>query len=171
MSAKSPSTFTRNASVAGHHHTHKNMKSTCRAVTRSPVDFREGRRASDGLVAQGILNTADHPLNSGVAFNSQRLHEACKAKGVLELHLLQKEAAQLNTQYQANVPIDEMNVRQLQHTQFHVTPAALKACDLNALIHCAVLKQQQNGSGSMGPEGLLNKVSDLSSFVGMLKSE
>jgi hypothetical protein len=39
------------------------------------------------------------------------------------------------------------------------------------LIHCAVLKQQQNDSGSMGPEGLLNKVSDLSSFVGMLKSE
>lgn len=81
---------------------------------------REGRRASDGLVAQGILNNAEHPLNSGVAFNSQRLHEACKAKGVLELHLLQKEAAQLKTQYQSNVPMDEMAVRQNQHTQFHV---------------------------------------------------
>jgi hypothetical protein len=125
-------------------------------------------------VAQGILNTADHPLNSGVAFNSQRLHEACKAKGVLELHLLQKEAAQLNTQYQANVPPDEMTVRQLQHTQFYVTPSALKGCDLNSLIHCAVLKQQQSGSGSLlaGPgQELLNKVGDLSSFVGMLKGD
>lgn len=54
-------------------------------------------------------------MNSSVAFNSQRLHEACKAKGVLELHLLQKEAAQLQNQYKANVPMDEMNARQLQH--------------------------------------------------------
>lgn len=85
--------------------------------------YREGRRASDGLVAQGILHSqSEYPLNSAVAFNSQRLHEVCKAKGVLELHLLQKEAAQLKTQYQSNLPADEMTVRQIQHTQFHVTP-------------------------------------------------
>lgn len=65
-------------------------------------------------------------MNSGVAFNSQRLHEACKAKGVLELHLLQKEAAQLKTQYQSSVPVDEMAVRQIQHTQFHVKPEHLQ---------------------------------------------
>ena len=63
----------------------------------------EGRRASDGLVTQGLVHASDHPLNSPVAFNSQRLNETCKAKGVLELHLLQKEAAQLKVKYQANV--------------------------------------------------------------------
>lgn len=72
-------------------------------------------------MAQGILHSqSEYPLNSIVAFNSQRLHEACKAKGVLELHLLQKEAAQLKTQYQSNVPPDEMSVRQIQHNQFHI---------------------------------------------------
>lgn len=40
------------------------------------------------------------------------------------MHLLQKEAAQLKTQYQANVSADEMNVRQIQHSQFHVSPKA-----------------------------------------------
>lgn len=100
--------------------------------------FREGRRASDGLVAQGILNNADHPLNSGVAFNSQRLHEACKAKGVLELHLLQKEVAQLKNQYQASVPLDELAVRQIQHSQFHKPmntdlPLALYQCSLKQM--------------------------------------
>lgn len=115
---KSPCSFLRNNPMG--HYTQKG--GTCRAVqNRSPVDFREGRRASDGLVAQGLLSQVDNPLSS-VAFNSQRLHEACKAKGVLELHLLQQEAAQLNSQYQSSVPVDEMNVRQLQHSQFHVAP-------------------------------------------------
>lgn len=40
----------------------------------------------------------------------------------MELHLLRKEAAQLKTQYQSNVPPDEMNVRQIQHHQFHINP-------------------------------------------------
>lgn len=86
--------------------------------------YREGRRASDGLVAQGIINSQSENSNATVAFNSQRLHEACKAKGVLELHLLQKEAAQLNSQFQANITPDEMTVRQIQHSQFHVSPKA-----------------------------------------------
>jgi len=139
---------------------HHTPKGTCRAVTRSPVDFREGRRASDGLVAQGILSQVDNPLNS-VAFNSQRLHEACKAKGVLELHLLQQEAAQLTQQYQASVPQDEMNVRQMQHSQFHVKG------DLN-LFH------YKNGCGQ--DSSYFNKTvsgitSDITTFVGMMKSD
>lgn len=86
---------------------------------------REGRRASDGLVAQGILqsNSAEHhPMDETIAFNCQRLHEVCKAKGVLELHLLQKEAFKLNSQYQANVTLDEMTARQMQHIMFHDSP-------------------------------------------------
>lgn len=105
--------------------------------------FREGRRASDGLVAQGILNNADHPLNAGVAFNSQRLHEACKAKGVLELHLLQKEAAQLVTQYQTNVPQDELMTRQIQHSHFVVQPVNI---DLPAALYQCSLKQSAAAS-------------------------
>ncbi|KAF2900538.1 hypothetical protein ILUMI_05649 [Ignelater luminosus] len=92
------------------------LKTTNRAVTRSPVDFREGRRASDGLVAQQVTDTT----NTGgvIAFNSQKLSENCKAKGVLELHLVQREAQRLQTQYQAKEPPEEASQRQKQHSQY-----------------------------------------------------
>lgn len=89
-----------------------------RSTTRSPVDFREGRRASDGLVAQQVISQSTETQKNTVAFNSQRLNEGCKAKGVLELHLVQKEAQKLKTQYQASVPVEEMTQRQIQHNQF-----------------------------------------------------
>lgn len=92
-------------------------KNCQRAITRSPVDFREGRRASDGLVAQQVAQSNESQLNT-LAFNSQRLNENCKAKGVLELHLVQKEAQKLKTQYQSTIPAEEMTQRQLQHNQF-----------------------------------------------------
>ncbi|XP_060804030.1 serine/threonine-protein kinase SIK2 [Amyelois transitella] len=92
-------------------------KNCPRAINRSPVDFREGRRASDGLVAQQAAQTNDTQKNC-LAFNSQRLNENCKAKGVLELHLVQKEAQKLKTQYQSTIPAEEMTQRQLQHNQF-----------------------------------------------------
>lgn len=141
--------------------------------------FREGRRASDGLVAQGILHSqSEYPLNSTVAFNSQRLHEACKAKGVLELHLLQKEAAQLKTQYQSNVPPDEMTVRQIQHSQFHVNPTINcnggnvknNVVDINAAYHLG-LKQNCDGMNGCAGAYYGNKAGDLSSFVGLFKNE
>lgn len=89
-----------------------------RSTTRSPVDFREGRRASDGLVAQQVISQSTEAQKNTVAFNSQRLNEGCKAKGVLELHLVQKEAQKLKTQYQSSVPVEEMTQRQIQHNQF-----------------------------------------------------
>lgn len=92
-------------------------KNCTRAMTRSPVDFREGRRASDGLVAQQAAQSNESQKNN-LAFNSQRLNENCKAKGVLELHLVQKEAQMLKTQYQASIPAEEMTQRQIQHNQF-----------------------------------------------------
>lgn len=92
-------------------------KNCSRAITRSPVDFREGRRASDGLVAQQAAQSNDTQKNA-LAFNSQRLNENCKAKGVLELHLVQKEAQKLKTQYQSSLPAEEMTQRQIQHNQF-----------------------------------------------------
>nr|XP_026494038.1 serine/threonine-protein kinase SIK2 [Vanessa tameamea] len=92
-------------------------KNCTRAITRSPVDFREGRRASDGLVAQQAAQSNDTQKNT-LAFNSQRLNENCKAKGVLELHLVQKEAQKLKTQYQSSLPAEEMTQRQIQHNQF-----------------------------------------------------
>lgn len=49
---------------------------TTRGITRSPVDFREGRRASDGLVAQQVADSS-----RVVAFNSQKFTEKRKAKG------------------------------------------------------------------------------------------
>lgn len=60
-----------------------------RAHTRSPVNFREGRRASDGLVTQGVI-----------AFR-QRLLETEKARGLTELHSVQQEHQALTSLYQA----------------------------------------------------------------------
>ncbi|KAH9499423.1 Serine/threonine-protein kinase sik2 [Bulinus truncatus] len=59
-----------------------------RAQTRSPVNFREGRRASDGLVAQGII-----------AFK-QKLKESMRAQGMLELR---QEHQQLQSLYNSGV--------------------------------------------------------------------
>lgn len=89
-----------------------------RGVTRSPVDFREGRRASDGLVAQQVAQQdCAHPTGV-VAFNSQKLGENAKTKGVLDMHLVQREAQRLQSQYQAREPPEEVTQRQKQHTQY-----------------------------------------------------
>jgi len=58
-----------------------------RCITRSPVNFREGRRSSDGLVAQGI-----------VAFQ-QRLYDKDKATGMVQLHEVRQEARELQSKY------------------------------------------------------------------------
>lgn len=149
LSGKSPCSFLRNNPI-GH--------PTCRA-TRSPVDFRQGRRASDGLVAQGILNQVDNSLSS-VAFNSQRLHEACKAKGVLELHLLQQEAASLSSQYQSSVPQEELNVRQREHSYYRN--------DHNALLYQCGYKNDDLCSFNKTVSTI---TSDISNYVGMLKND
>nr|CAD7393991.1 unnamed protein product [Timema cristinae] len=92
-----------------------------RNATRSPVDFREGRRASDGLVAQqGVMTTSEGNTGGGmVAFNSQRLNETGKTKGVMELHLVQQEHQVLKSLYQSSVPQEELVQRQIQHSQYH----------------------------------------------------
>lgn len=94
---------------------HMSSYKSARGLTRSPVDFREGRRASDGLVAQQVVSTA---ANGVVAFNSQKLNESCKAKGVLELHLVQREAQRLQSQYPPREPPEEVTQRQKQHNQY-----------------------------------------------------
>ncbi|CAL4187406.1 unnamed protein product, partial [Meganyctiphanes norvegica] len=77
-----------------------------RANTRSPVNFREGRRASDGLVNQGVI-----------AFR-QRLIETEKAKGFTELNSVHQEHQALTSLYQAMPPSvttsEEVAVRQHQ---------------------------------------------------------
>ncbi|KAG5682439.1 hypothetical protein PVAND_011791 [Polypedilum vanderplanki] len=168
MSGKSPCSFFRNNPM-GHF---QQKGGTCRAVTRSPVDFREGRRASDGLVAQGILSQVDNSINS-VAFNSQRLHEACKAKGVLELHLLQQEAAQLSSQYQS-IPPDEMNVRQMQHSQFqcntNITPPIKLTSDLNTVNGVGLSNGYKNQETSYFNKTVSGITSDINTYVGMMKT-
>lgn len=91
-------------------------KQTTRCITRSPVDFREGRRASDGLVAQQVAEVTTG--SNVVAFNSQKLNENCKVKGVLDMHLVQREAQRLQSQYQARELPEEVSVRQKQHSQY-----------------------------------------------------
>uniref|UniRef100_A0A1Y1NGJ7 non-specific serine/threonine protein kinase n=1 Tax=Photinus pyralis TaxID=7054 RepID=A0A1Y1NGJ7_PHOPY len=114
-----PSNFSMNTRSSLHRH-HPllympSLKPVNRTVTRSPVDFREGRRASDGLVAQQVTDSTSGGV---VAFNSQKLSENCKAKGVLELHLVQREAQRLQVQYQAREPPEEASQRQKQHSQY-----------------------------------------------------
>lgn len=89
-------------------------RTTCRGITRSPVDFREGRRASDGLVAQQVVDVG----GGVVAFNSQKLSENCKAKGLPDMHLVQREAQRLQSQYQAREAPEEVSQRQKQHSQY-----------------------------------------------------
>ncbi|XP_008474184.1 5'-AMP-activated serine/threonine-protein kinase catalytic subunit alpha [Diaphorina citri] len=104
-------------------------KLSTRSITRSPVDFREGRRASDGLVAQHTLN-ADCPPgmsnqtgynNTHLFNNNQRLNENNKAKGVMELHLVQKEHEVLKNLYQTHLPHKEVTQRQMQHSEYRHT--------------------------------------------------
>lgn len=129
-------------------------------MTRSPVDFRQGRRASDtGLVAQGILSQ-----NESVAFNSQKLHEACKSKGFLELHLLQKEAANLSLQYQSYIPQEELNVRQREHSQFQATPLGISN-EFNSLFQAPY-----DDFGNVN-RAIIKISSDISSYAGSLRND
>ncbi|CRK93333.1 CLUMA_CG006874, isoform A [Clunio marinus] len=156
MSGKSNCLFLRNNPI-GH--------SPNRALSRSPIDFRQGRRASDGLVAQGLINQVDNHITS-VAFNSQRLHEAQKAKGFLELHLLQQEAASLSSQYQASVPQEELNIRQREHNQFYVAPYKMMSEANQQMYGC------QNEDGSYFNKAILSGLtSDISNYVGMMKND
>lgn len=107
------------------HLVHMSSFKTTRNLTRSPVDFREGRRASDGLVAQQAAETPGGTL----AFNSQKLNESYKAKGVLDMGLVQREALRLQSQYQAREPPEEVSHRQKQHTQY-MQPRATKKISL-----------------------------------------
>ncbi|CAH0561389.1 unnamed protein product [Brassicogethes aeneus] len=93
---------------------HMSSYKSTRGMTRSPVDFREGRRASDGLVNQQPESSTNF-----VAFNSQKFNEQHnKAKGVLELHLVQREAQRLQSQFQAREHPEEISHRQKQHNQY-----------------------------------------------------
>ncbi|CAH1164893.1 unnamed protein product [Phyllotreta striolata] len=86
---------------------------SARGAARSPVDFREGRRASDGLVAQQVADSG-----RVVAFNSQKFTEKRKAKGVLDMHMVQRETQRLQTpKYPIREAPDEVSSRQSQFLQ------------------------------------------------------
>ncbi|KAJ9587899.1 hypothetical protein L9F63_018680 [Diploptera punctata] len=90
-----------------------------RTITRSPIDFREGRRASDGLVArQGTSISRSSPGGGIVAFNSQRLNETGKTKGVMELHLVQREHQALRSRFMRSqhLPLNVYQQKRLQQT-------------------------------------------------------
>ncbi|KAH8317369.1 hypothetical protein KR074_010693 [Drosophila pseudoananassae] len=61
---------------------------------RSPIHFREGRRASDGLVAQGLLSSGSL-LGTSRVYGSYR-HEQARRHGWLEIQQLQQEAAHVH---------------------------------------------------------------------------
>ncbi|XP_054729935.1 serine/threonine-protein kinase SIK2 isoform X1 [Anastrepha obliqua] len=91
---------------------------------RSPIHFREGRRASDGLVAQGFVNSMTI-LNSGVGYGSYR-YDTRKQDCWLELQQLQKEVVSLKSKYRSNkVPVDDGNSYQFQSSQFYSIPNRL----------------------------------------------
>lgn len=104
---------------------HMSSFKTTRSITRSPVDFREGRRASDGLVPQTVADAT----NGVVAFNSQKFSEKTKTKGLLDMHLVQREAQRLQSQYPPREPPEEISQRQKQHNQY-LAPRANKRISL-----------------------------------------
>lgn len=90
----------------------------------SPVGFREGRRASDGLMNQiDSVTVVLPPLpssprspqqynNGRMAFNGHRLQDCGgKTKGLADLHIVQKEHETLKMLYQNCLPNDELQVR------------------------------------------------------------
>ncbi|ROT76703.1 Serine/threonine-protein kinase SIK2 [Penaeus vannamei] len=81
-------------------------ETTERSHTRSPVNFREGRRASDGLVTQGVI-----------AFR-QRLIDTEKARGLTELHSVQQEHQALTSLYQAAAVTGSEETTARQHYQY-----------------------------------------------------
>ena len=91
-----------------------------RTITRSPIDFREGRRASDGLVArQGTCTTRGSGAGGGIiAFNSQRLNETGKTKGIMELHLVQREHQALRSRFMRSprLPLNVFQQKRLQQS-------------------------------------------------------
>jgi hypothetical protein len=109
---------------------------------------------------------------NSVAF-SQRLHEACKAKGVLELNRIQKEAASLSSQYQSCLPQEEINVRQREHLKY-VTPLRVHSNnnDTNDIASLSSFYANKNASDDFyfnkNVEGI---ASDISSYLGLVNSE
>jgi hypothetical protein len=79
------------------------------------------------------------------------------------LHLLQQEAASLSSQYQSCVPQEELNVRQREHSQFHVTP--IKAANDTILYHVGYKNDDYFNKTVSGI------TSDISNYVGMLKND
>ncbi|XP_050442125.1 serine/threonine-protein kinase SIK2-like [Adelges cooleyi] len=78
----------------------------------SPISFREGRRASDGLMSQ-INQCPPSPRSpqygnrDRAALNNHKLHDSLRAKGFTELHMVQMEHETLKSLYQSCLPNDK----------------------------------------------------------------
>ena len=82
---------------------HQPLTGHDRAQTHSPVSFREGRRASDSLMAQGVI-----------AFR-QRLKDGKKTRGVAELR---KEMEILQGKVGGQLPQHHQQQIQLEHSEY-----------------------------------------------------
>ncbi|XP_050547807.1 serine/threonine-protein kinase SIK2-like [Daktulosphaira vitifoliae] len=79
----------------------------------SPINFREGRRASDGLMNQinqyPPMPRSPHFVNrERLAFNNQKIQDCFRNKGLSELHTVQMEHDTLKSLYQSCLPNDEL---------------------------------------------------------------
>ncbi|XP_064547239.1 serine/threonine-protein kinase par-1 [Drosophila montana] len=103
------------------------------ADKRSPIHFREGRRASDGLVAQGLLSSSSL-LGASRVYGSYR-YEQAKRHGWLEIQQLQQEAAvyapglahghaHAHGHGHAHLGLEELSLTncQFSHGQFYAMP-------------------------------------------------
>ena len=87
-----------------------------RKQMRSPIHFREGRRASDGLMTQGII------------VFKQRLKDSMKTRGVAEL---QKEVGNLHHHCDMTCTMEELQTLQEQHPCMDGTVASARQWSLN----------------------------------------
>uniref|UniRef100_W8B381 non-specific serine/threonine protein kinase n=1 Tax=Ceratitis capitata TaxID=7213 RepID=W8B381_CERCA len=88
---------------------------------RAPVHFREGRRASDGIVPQAFINSMS-VLNSEVGYGSYR-YDTRKQDCWLELQQLRKEVVSLKSRYHTNnLSIEDSSSYQYQSNQYYSIP-------------------------------------------------
>ncbi|MEE6521158.1 hypothetical protein FKM82_019232 [Ascaphus truei] len=102
------------------------------AHNRSPVSFREGRRASDTSLTQGI-----------VAFR-QHLQNLARTKGILELNKIQMLYEQMGTDEDPNLPSVPHHFQDLNYPQPDISTQLPTVSTFPNSIHPHLLSRRQS---------------------------
>lgn len=87
--------------------------------------------------------SAAGPLHNGVAYGSYR-YDTHKRNGWLELQQLQREAHTLKSKYRSNLPMDEFNNCQFQHSQFYTMSNRIPPVDFHQAYSAHLMRAMEN---------------------------